>query len=540
VYIPRPAFQDWNRRRQEAGERLLANPRNACAGTLKLLDSREVARRPLHLFCYAVVGPEELGLGSHEQALRFLQAAGFPVEPHFTRVDGIEAAIEVCDAWSARRLELPYETDGMVLKVDSLALQGQLGATAKAPRWGIAYKFETAEAVTQVREISVQIGRTGNATPVAHLEPVDLLGTVVKRATLHNAEELARLGLLVGDWVAVEKGGEIIPKVVRVLTEMRTGDERPFVFPSSCPVCGDPLVKEEGEVAIRCVNEFCPARRKEQILHFVGRGAMDIQGAGDVLVEQLVDRGLVRDAADLYSLTVETLLPLERMGRKSAENLVGGIDASRTRPLHRFLFGLGMRHIGATAARLLARHLGSLESVRAASEEELIRIPGFGEVMARSVAHYFSRPETAELLRRFAERGVKPAEESKSPQPGSGGGQIARDGTPLTAEAKDGASGDGAPVAAAAAIGASDDGATDRRMSPFPGRTFVLTGSLSRWTREEAKEMIEERGGKVTGSISRKTDYLIAGQDAGSKLAKARELGIKVLVEDDLARLLGL
>jgi DNA ligase (NAD+) len=496
VYIPRSAFQAWNKRREEEGLPRLANPRNACAGTLKLLDSREVARRPLRFFGYALASSQPLGLETQEQILRFLISLSLPVEPHFSRVANIEAAIAACDAWQERRRSLDYETDGMVLKVDRLDWQERLGTTARAPRWGIAYKFETLDAVTRVTGISVQVGRTGSVTPVADLEPVELLGTVVRRATLHNADEVERLGIMIGDWVSIEKGGEIIPKVVRVEQEMRTAAETPFVFPTGCPVCGEELFREPGQVAIRCLNEFCPARRKGQILHFVHRGAMDVQGAGEALVDQLVDQGLVEDAADLYTLPVDSLAGLEHMGPKSAENLIRALQESRRRPLHRFLFGLGIRHVGATAARILARRFIALASLRRATPEDVGSVHGVGEVIAASVAAYFARPETAALLEKFRRAGVVPTDEE------AGGGEA----TP-------------SPTLA--------------------NKTFVLTGALNRWTRDEAKALIEGRGGSVTTSVSRKTSYVVAGEDPGSKLDKARELAVPVLDEAAFARLLG-
>lgn len=492
VYIPRSHFLDWNRRRAADGERALANPRNACAGTLKLLDSREVARRPLRIFCYAVTEPAVLGLAAQSEVLPRLRELGVPVEPHFARGEGVEAVIAHCDAWRERRLELDYETDGMVVKVDRFDLRRRLGATSKAPRWGIAYKFETREAVTQVREITVQVGRTGAVTPVANLEPVELLGTVVRRATLHNADEIERLDVRVGDWVALIKGGEIIPRILRVLEERRTGTERPFIFPETCPECGEPLGRDETEVAIRCENEYCPARRKEQLLHFVARGGMDIEGIGESLAEQLVDSGRVHDAADLYSLTADALVDLDRMGETSAANLIAAIDASRTRPLHRFLFALGIRHVGATAARLLARAFGTLDRVRDASADELAAVHGIGEVTAASLRRYFDRAETARLLDRFAAASVRPEAEEAPPE------------------------------------------------TSLAGRSFVLTGTLSAWTREEARGLIERRGGRVSSSVSRKTDFVLAGRDPGSKLDQAVKLGLTVLDEEGFRRLLGI
>ncbi|MEZ4649262.1 MAG: NAD-dependent DNA ligase LigA [Candidatus Eisenbacteria bacterium] len=491
IFIYRSEFDTWNARREAEGLPRFMNPRNTAAGTLKMLDSREVARRPLRVWLYQVVDPESHGLFSQSETLSYLRALGLPVEPHGARLVGIDAVLAHCHEWEERRLDLDYETDGMVVKLDEYALQERLGFTSKAPRWGIAYKFETTEAVTQVENIDVQIGRTGNATPVAHLTPVELLGTVVKRATLHNQDEIERLGIRIGDWVAIEKGGEIIPKVTRVLEERRTGEERPFVFPSDCPVCGAALARAEGEVAVRCTNEFCPAQTKARILHFVARGVLDIEGVGDSLVEQLVDRGLVTDPTDLYSLRKEALVELERMGDKSAQNIVTAIEASRTPSLARFVLGLGIKHVGGTAARLLAERFGSLDALKNATEEEMVETPGIGPEIAGSVRRFFSREETLALLAKFERAGV----------------------VPLTQE----------PVLPHS--GGDDDDA------PLAGKTFVLTGTLARRTRDEAAEAIRALGGKVTSSVSKKTDFVVAGEAAGSKLEKAQNLGITVLDE---------
>ena len=492
VYFPRTAFQRLNAQRAEGGEKLFANPRNAAAGTLKLLDPRLVAARPLSLFCYALVDAHRLGFSRHRDMLAWLRSAGFPVNPHARPAHGIDEVLDAVHEWAERRWQLDYETDGLVVKADSFELQERLGSTAKAPRWGIAYKFETREGITQLLSIEVQVGRTGNVTPVAVLSPVEILGTTVRRATLHNAEELKRLDLRIGDWVAVEKGGEVIPKVTRVLTERRAGGETPFIFPSECPACGEPLAREAEEVAFRCINEHCPAQRKRQILHFVSRGAMDIEGLGEAKVDQLVDAGLVRDVAELYRLTAEDLVPLERMAERSASKLIASVDGSRNRPLHRLLFALGVRHVGASVARNLAERFRTLEALEAAEIDDLRGVPDVGEVVGASVRRYFQRAATHKLLRRLREAGVRSTEPAA---PGRGG-------------------------------------------RPLEGKIFVLTGTLTSMTRQQAAAWIESRGGKVSGSVSRKTDFVVAGENPGSKLERARTFGVPVLDEADFRRLI--
>jgi DNA ligase (NAD+) len=493
VYFPRSAFQRLNRSREEDGEKLFANPRNAAAGTLKLLDPRLVAPRPLALFCYGLVEATDAGLTRHGDVLAWLRAAGFPVNPNASAAHGIDAVLEISARWAEDRWKLDYETDGLVVKVDSLAMQQSLGSTAKAPRWGIAYKFATREGVTQLLAIEMQVGRTGIVTPVAVLSPVEILGTTVRRATLHNADELRRLDLRIGDWVAVEKGGEVIPKVTRAVVERRTGAEIPFEFPDRCPACEEALVQEEEEVAFRCVNEHCPAQRKRQILHFVSRGAMEIDGLGDAKVDAIVDAGLIRDAADLYRLKAGDLASLEGMGEKSAANLIASIEQSRSRPLHRLLFALGIRHVGASVAKNLAGHFRSLAHLMEAAEEDLRGVPDVGEVVAASVWRYFRRPATADLVRRLLAAGLRETE----PDPPS-----------LAAK-------------------------------PLEGKTFVLTGTLRTMTRPQAAAKVEALGGKVSGSVSKKTDFVVAGEEPGSKLERAIELGVKVLTEEEFLRLTG-
>lgn len=491
VYFPRRAFEALNGARRRADEKPFANPRNAAAGTLKLLDPREVAARPLALFVYQWVDAPRAGLTTQAAVLDRLRALGLPVNPHARRVASLEEALAAIHEWQTRRQTLDYDTDGMVLKLDDLGRHERLGATSKAPRWGIAYKFETAEAITCVREIRVQVGRTGAVTPVAELEPVPLGGTVVKRATLHNADEVARLDVRVGDWVTLEKGGEIIPKVTGVLASRRTGAERPFVFPTACPVCGDPLEREEGEVVFRCVNEHCPAQLKRGLLHYAARGGMEIDGLGEALVDQLVDRGMVRDIADLYRLAAEDLTPLDRMGPRSAQNLTQAIAGARRRPLARVLFALGIRHVGANVARLLAEACPSVDALVAAEEPALAEIEGVGPVIAAAVRRYFARPETARLIARLRAAGVQ-LESTETPRAGGA----------------------------------------------LSGLTFVLTGTLEGITRQEARERIEALGGRVASSVSARTDYVVAGQNPGTKLDRARTLGVHVLDEKGLRDLL--
>lgn len=486
VYLGQAEFARLNARREEEGEALYANPRNTAAGTLKLLDAREVARRGLSYFAYAVPDPTALGAATQFAVLARLRGLGLRVNPHAARARGVEGVEAEVARWQEERRSLGYDTDGLVVKVDDLAAQRALGATAKSPRWALAFKFETESATTRLIDIKVQVGRTGAVTPVALLEPVLLLGTTVARATLHNVDEVARRGILIGDMVVVEKGGDVIPKVVRAVEEARSGAERPFVLPDACPECGTPLVHEEGEAIIRCDGPACPAQRRGRLLHWAARGAMDIAGLGDAIVEQLVASGRVNDPADLYDLDVDTLAALERMGKKSAANLVAGLAASKDRPLDRFVHALGIRHVGTTTARALAHAFGDLARLRAASLAELRAVPDVGPVVAASVHRWFHDEAGLDLLGRLGRAGVVPA--------------------PVEAP------GHGAPA-------------------PWAGLTFVLTGTLERRSRLEAGAEIEAHGGTVAGSVSKRTHYVVAGADAGSKLDKARDLGVTVLDE---------
>ena len=481
IFMETEAFAALNKRREKAGEKTFMNPRNATTGSLKTFDTAEVARRPLQIFIYQVVGAARLGARTHLESLDLAATHGLRVNPDNARAVGFDAVRRFCERWEARHSALPYGADGLVIKANRFAEQDRLGATAKSPRWAIAYKFGTHEAETDLRKIELQVGRTGVVTPVAILEPVTLLGTVVSRATLHNFDDLERKDIREGDRVVIEKGGEVIPKVVRVVP--RPGKRGPaFAVPRKCPVCGEPLTRDPEEAAIRCENLLCPAQVRRRLVHYASRGALDIEGLGEKTVEQLVDAGLIRDPADLYDLEVNQLVPLEGMAEKSATNLVRAIAGSKSAPLERLVAAIGIHHVGNTVARLLAERFRSLRAIAEASEQELQSVPGIGPEIAESVASYFGSREGKSLVKRLEERGVKGKPPERREVPSAG---------------------------------------------PFAGKTFVLTGTLS-MPREEAAGLIERAGGKVSSSVSKKTDAVIAGEDAGSKLTKARDLGIAV------------
>lgn len=494
VFIPRSVFERTNAEREEQGESRFANPRNAAAGTLRQLDSRIVATRKLDLFAYDLIAGDRKPFPTHWEALNWLESAGFRVNPHRVLCPSIEEVIEFCNRMEAQRDDLDYEIDGLVVKVNSTALQDEFGTTQKAPRWAAAYKYPARQATTKVLAITVQVGRTGALTPVANLEPVVLAGTTVARATLHNADEIKRLGVRIGDWVLIEKGGEVIPKVLKVIDSKRTGDEKPFRMPKKCPVCGGEISRVEGEVVFRCVAADCPAQLIGRLLHFASRRAMRIEGLGVSLVEQLVAKEMVRDAGDLYTLTLEDIAGLERMAKKSAQNLLSQIEASKSQDLSNLIYALGIRHVGDRTASILARHFGSLESLAQASETELDDVPEIGLTVAQSVRSWFGDAGNMDLCKRLEAAGVRTR------------------------------------------IDRTTDGALDER---FAGKQFVLTGTLSKYTRDEAKALIEGRGGRVTSSVSKKTDYVIAGDEAGSKLDKATTLGVTVLDEAAFKGMLG-
>lgn len=493
AYLSRKEFERINAEREEAEEPRFANPRNAAAGTIRQLDPKIVRARRLDLFAYDALAGDRKAFDSHWDALEWLATAGLKVSER-EKCPGIEEVINFCNAMEAKRDELEYEIDGVVVKVDSTALQEEFGATSKSPRWAIAYKYPARQATTQVKEIIVQVGRTGALTPVALLEPVQLAGTIVSRATLHNEDEIKRLGVRVGDWVMIEKSGEIIPKVLKVVESKRTGAEKRYKFPAKCPVCGGVISRPEGEVVTRCVAADCPAQLKARLLHYASRRAMRIEGLGDALADQLVERRIIRDVADLYKLDLETASGLERMAEKSATNLLAQIEASKSRDLPQLVFGLGLRHVGERTAAILARAFRSLERLGAASVEELDAIPEIGLTVAESVHDWFNDEGNRALCDRLRAEGV---------------------GTELAG------------------------GASVEEDERFAGKLFVLTGRLAGMTREEAAAAIEARGGRVTSSVSKKTTYLVAGEEAGSKREKAEALKVKLLSEEDFNEMLG-
>jgi DNA ligase (NAD+) len=493
VFIPRDVFERTNAEREELGEPRFMNPRNAAAGAIRQLDSRLVARRKLDMFAYDLLVNGRKPFPTHWEALDWLEAAGFRVNPHRKRCETIDEVIDFANEKEALRDELGYEIDGLVVKVNSTALQDEFGATQKAPRWAIAYKYPARQASTQVRDIFVSVGRTGAITPVALLEPVFLAGTTVSRATLHNEDEIKRLDVKIGDWVMIEKSGEIIPKVLSVVTSKRTGKEKDFEPPEKCPVCNGLISRPEGEVVARCVAADCTAQLMGRLLHFASRRAMRIEGLGDVLAEQLVAANLVKDVGDLYSLTLDQVASLPRMAKKSASNLLTQIEASKSRDLSNLIYALGIRHVGERTAGILAHELGSLEKLMETSVEELDAIPEIGLTVAESVRDWFDDEGNRALCDRLRAVGVRTEAERRS------------------------------------------SGQVDER---FVGKQFVLTGTLATLTRDEARALIEARGGRVNSSVSKKTDYVVAGEAAGSKLDKAQALGVNVIDEDEFKGML--
>lgn len=492
VYMLKHGFEDLNRARKANGEPPFANPRNAAAGSLKLLNPAFCAIRPLDILVYALGDIGRPVFNTHTEILETFRELGFKVSPYIKLCSTMKKVIDYCQEWETRRDELDYEIDGMVIKVNSLDQQRRLGFTAKNPRWAISYKFAARQATTKLKDIILQVGRTGAMTPVAILDPVEVAGVTITRTTLHNADEIERLDVRIGDWVLVERSGDVIPKVVKVITSKRTGKERRFVLPDRCPVCGGVVRRFGDDVVARCENLACPAQLKRRIEHFAHRTAMDIEGLGEAVVEQLVDKKLVKDYSDLYYLTREIFLQLEGFAEKSSENLIAAISESKNNPFSRLVFALGVRHVGAHVADVLATNFSSLDKLSHATQEELEAIPEVGPIVAQSVVSFFSQGTTKKVIDRLRKAGVRMEEEAMAEAP-----------------------------------------------QPLAGKTFVLTGVLEGYTRSEAGQIIKGLGGRVSGSVSRNTDYVVAGREPGSKFDKAKELGVKVLDENEFKELIG-
>ncbi|MRX72668.1 NAD-dependent DNA ligase LigA [Bacillus lacus] len=494
AFMPKRSFEALNEAKIENGEEPFANPRNAAAGSLRQLDPKIAAKRNLDIFVYSIADLGETGVTMQSGGLDLLGELGFKVNPERTRRESIDEVISLIEAFTERRHLLPYEIDGLVIKVDSLQQQERLGYTAKSPRWAIAYKFPAEEVMTKLIDIQLNVGRTGVITPTAILDPVRIAGTTVQRASLHNEDLIREKDIKIGDYVIVKKAGDIIPEVVNVMEEHRTGDELEFQMPTHCPECESELVRIEGEVALRCMNPQCPAQIREGLIHFVSRNAMNIEGLGERVIAQLFQNHLIKDVADLYKLTREQLLAMERMGEKSTENLLNAIDRSKGNSLEKLLFGLGIRHVGAKAAKTLAQEFETMEALQSAGRDEIIAINEIGEKMADAIVTFFELPEAAELIGELRRLGVNM--EYKGPRQTAG-----------------------------------NEADSD---SYFAGKTVVLTGKLEVMSRNEAAEQIEALGGKVTGSVSKSTDLLVAGEAAGSKLSKAQSLNIEIWDEERL------
>jgi len=488
LLMPTASFKKINEERERAGLPTFANPRNFTAGTVRQLDANITAERRMDFFPYILLEGGRTYFDRHSKTLSALEVAGFKVNPNHKLVHSMDDVWAFIQEWEAKRDSLPYEIDGIVVKVDRIALQDELGFTGKAPRWAIAYKYAARGGVTKLENVRWQTGRTGKLTPVAELAPIAIGGTTVRNATLHNLDEIRRLGVKIGDWVRVERGGDVIPKVVEVDKDHPRGDKE-IEDPVKCAVCGSKVVRPEGEVDYRCVNADCPAKLLGTILHFASRGVMNIDGMGDALVTQLTERGLVKNVADIYKLTKADLLSLERMGDKSAQNILDEIEASKKLPLERVIYGLGIRMVGERTAQFLAEHFGSMDALEHAGVEELQNVDEVGPRIAESIVEFFSIPANRKLIERLGQAGL------------------------------------------------AFKGKKRERGTKLAGKTFVLTGTLQKYTRDAAKKMIEDAGGKVTGSVSKKTDYVVAGADAGSKLDKAKEIGVAIIDEKEMEQL---
>ena len=491
VIMTRKAFEELNRQQEKIGGKIFVNPRNSAAGAVRVLDPSVTAQRRLDFFAYYLLHESRLAFPKHSESLQALKQLKFRASDDWELCQGIDEVTDYCEKWDAKREKLPYEIDGVVIKVNATAIQDELGFTAKAPRWAIAYKYPARQETTVVNDIRVQVGRTGALTPVAILEPVQVGGVTVSRSTLHNMDEIERLGVQIGDTVLIERAGEVIPHVLKVVKEGK--DRRPFRVPTHCPECGSKIHKIEGEVAYRCVNAACPAKRKESILHFASRHAMDINGLGDKIVDQLVDKGMVKDVADLYSLKLVEVAELERMGEKSAQNLLEEVEGSKKASLARVIYALGVQFVGERTGQLLAEHFTSLEELASAKQEELEEVSEVGPRVASSIVEFFSEPANRQLVKKLEKAGVRPrAEKPKI------------------------------------------------KSNKLAGKSFVFTGTLERRSREEAGEIVKQHGGKVVSSVSKKTDCVVVGADPGSKYDKAKELGVTILDEKEFEKLVGL
>jgi DNA ligase (NAD+) len=490
ILMTRKAFEAMNRQQEQTGGKIFVNPRNAAAGAVRVLDPSITASRKLDFFAYYLFVDGRVPYAKHSESLETLKQLRFRASSDWKLCNGIEKVIEYCTDWDEKREKLPYEIDGVVIKVNSTGLQNELGFTSKAPRWAIAYKYPARQETTVVNDIIVQVGRTGTLTPVAVLQPVQVGGVTVSRSTLHNMDEIDRLGLHIGDTVLVERAGEVIPHVLKVVKEGK--DRKRFRIPKNCPVCGSTIHRAEGEVAYRCVNAACPAKLKESLQHYAGRHAMNIDGLGEKIVDQLVEQKLVKDVADVYALKVEKVAELERMAEKSAQNLVEEIQASKKNPLSRLIFALGMRFVGERTGQLLAEHFSTLEDLEEAKQEELEQVPEVGPKVAESIAEFFSEAANRKLVKKLREAGVRPTAEKR-----------------------------------------------EVKSQKLAGKSFVFTGGLVNRSREEAGELVQQHRGKVSGSVSKKTDYVVVGTDPGSKYDKAKELGVTVLTEGEFEKLLG-
>jgi DNA ligase (NAD+) len=489
VLMTRKAFEELNRQQELTGGKIFVNARNSAAGAVRVLDPSITAARRLDFFAYYLFVDGKVPFPKHSETLQALKQLRFRASDDWKLCNGIDAVVAYCDDWDAKREKLPYEIDGVVIKVNSTGIQNELGFTSKAPRWAIAYKYPARQETTVVNDIRVNVGRTGALTPVAFLEPVQVGGVTVSRSTLHNMDEVARLGVQIGDTVLIERAGEVIPHVLKVVKEGK--NRHPFVMPTECPECGSAIHHVDGEVAYRCVNAACPAKRKESLLHFASRHAMNIDGLGDKIVDQLVDKGLVKDVADLYTLKEDQVAGLERMAEKSAQNLLAEIQGSKKSSLARLIYALGIFSVGERTGQLLAEHFSSLEELAAAKEEQLEAVHEVGPKVAASIVEFFSEPANRQLIKKLNKVGVHPTAEKR---------QVKSD--------------------------------------KFAGKSFVFTGGLANRSREEAAELVQQHGGKISGSVSKKTDYVVVGTDPGSKYDKAKELGVAILTESEFEKLL--